>query len=548
MTTGYVANPGKRKSTDETLEPETRTYKTKRILGQGSFGVVYQSQVLETNEIVAIKSMRLQGNDREVQVLRELNGHPNIVCIKGAFFSRDRDGTEMSLNVVLEYLSDTLHRVIKHFNRLKTRMGQDHVKSNMFQLLRALAFMHGKGIIHCDVKPQNILVDGNSQTIKLCDFGTARRLKFGEQSLCYVCSRYFRAPELILGSTSYSTPVDLWSAGCVFGEMILGQPLFTGADGIQQLVEIMKVIGTPTPAELTAMNPNYPVYQFTPAVLPHPWETVFRGWSTPEAYDFVGQLLRYDPSLRVTALTSLVHSYFADLANFEFLHDELSWLPEEKRRQLLQRHRVAQPAPVVPSFADIARPPVPSAGVRNEEKERRFLSAVVSNLKQMDPPAQQTHMETIKMKLIKKPAALTAAGFTLRSLDEQFAKLFVRYGTSGAAIKDVKTTDDAAAPLAPKSSPATPPSIVPKAEMPVKVPKVSAHVPSRYAATRRIYEDNKTEPTPEEVVEKAERKRLKKALRRKREREALQEGAETDAATDSEPNSEDASSLGSGSE
>merc|ERR1711865_1108226 len=128
------------------------------------------------------------------------------------------------------------------------KLSQQHVKLYAYQLMRALAFIHCKGIVHCDVKPQNLLLDGNSQTLKLCDFGTARRLVFGEKSMSYVCSRYFRAPELILGSTTYSTPVDLWSAGCVFGEMILGQPLFTGRDGIDQLLEIIKVVGTPTPA------------------------------------------------------------------------------------------------------------------------------------------------------------------------------------------------------------------------------------------------------------------------------------------------------------
>jgi len=237
----------KRRRTDELPELETRTYTTQRILSKGSFGVVYQSHVLETNETVAIKSIRLQEKDREVQVLKELNGHPNIVCLKGAFLSNEGPGTEKKLNLVLEFLSDTLHRVIKHYNQVRKTMDQHFVKLYTYQMLRALAFIHCRGIVHCDVKPQNLLLDGKSHTLKLCDFGTARRLVFGEKSLSYVCSRYYRSPELILGSTNYSTSVDLWSAGCVFGEMILGQPLFTGKDGINQLVEIIKVIGTPTP-------------------------------------------------------------------------------------------------------------------------------------------------------------------------------------------------------------------------------------------------------------------------------------------------------------
>merc|ERR1719517_399694 len=174
-------------------------------------------------------------------------------------------------------------------------MDQYYVSLYHYQCVRGLAFIHGRGIVHCDIKPQNLLLDGRSQTLKLCDFGTAKRMVFGEINRPYVCSRYYRAPELILGSTNYTTSVDIWSAGCVFAELILGQPLFTGKDGINQLVEIIKVIGTPTPQELRAMNPNYPEYEFTPKITAIPWEKVFRGGTPQEANEVVGLLLRYDP-------------------------------------------------------------------------------------------------------------------------------------------------------------------------------------------------------------------------------------------------------------
>merc|ERR1719162_2944197 len=129
-------------------------------------------------------------------------------------------------------------------------MDSYYCKLYTYQLLRGLGLMHGRGIVHCDIKPQNLLLDGKSQTLKICDFGTAKRLVMGETQRAYVCSRYYRAPELILGAMNYTTAVDLWSAGCVFAEMLLGQPLFTGKDGIDQLVEIIKVIGTPSQKEL----------------------------------------------------------------------------------------------------------------------------------------------------------------------------------------------------------------------------------------------------------------------------------------------------------
>ncbi|CAE7425624.1 ASK1 [Symbiodinium natans] len=241
----------------------------------------------------------MQEKDREVQILKELDGHPNIVTLHGAFLSDEgtssngQSGTR--LNLVLEYLSDTLHRVIKHYNQTNSKMEAFYVKLYQFQLMRGLAFIHGRGIAHCDLKPQNLLLDGKSHTLKICDFGTAKRMIFGEPQRSYMVSRYYRAPELILGVTSFTTSVDLWSAGCVFAELILGQPLFTGKDGIDQLVQIIKVLGTPSTQQLRAMNPNYPEYEFTPSITPHPWEKVLRGWAPVHACDLVALMLTYDP-------------------------------------------------------------------------------------------------------------------------------------------------------------------------------------------------------------------------------------------------------------
>lgn len=207
-----------------------------RVLGQGSYGTVYQASIPETGDVVAVKVMKpirqdksgkscytRDGPDREVQILKELNGHPNIVELKGAFFT-DSDG-QAKLHLVFEFLSDTLHRVIKHTNQLNQYMDLANVRLYFFQTMRGLAYMHGKGIVHCDLKPQNLLLDGKTHRLRICDFGTAIRLVSGEPRAVYICSRYFRAPEIILGSTCYNTAIDLWSAGCILGEMIIRQPL-----------------------------------------------------------------------------------------------------------------------------------------------------------------------------------------------------------------------------------------------------------------------------------------------------------------------------------
>jgi len=343
----YSASLKKRRTDGVGEQPtESRTYTAQRILGKGSFGVVYQAQVLETNDVVAIKSIRIQDKDREVQILKELEGHPNIVSMRGVFISNE-GAADARLNLVLEFLSDTLHRVIKHYNVLGQTMDIKYVRLYMYQLLRALAFIHGRGIVHTDVKPQNLLLEGKSHALKLCDFGTARRLVFGELSRPYVCSRYYRAPECVLGSTCYTTSVDLWSGGCVLGEMLLGQPLFTGKDGIDQLVEIIKILGTPTSQELKAMNPNYPEYEFTPRVAPHTWDKVFRHKQPAEATELAGMLLKYDPVARTPPLHALAHRFFDKLraegsatdsvALFNFRDDELWWASLQLRERLVPR-------------------------------------------------------------------------------------------------------------------------------------------------------------------------------------------------------------------
>jgi glycogen synthase kinase 3 beta len=100
------------------------------------------------------------------------------------------------------------------------------------------------GVCHRDIKPQNILVNPHTHQLKLCDFGSAKVLVQGEPNISYICSRYYRAPELIFGATEYTTAIDVWSAGCVLAELLLGQPVFPGDSGVDQLVEIIKVTAT----------------------------------------------------------------------------------------------------------------------------------------------------------------------------------------------------------------------------------------------------------------------------------------------------------------
>jgi glycogen synthase kinase 3 beta len=163
---------------------------------------------------------------------------------------------EVYLNLVLEYVPETVYRSLRYYTKLKQIVPMLQVKLYMYQLLRSLAYIHSVGICHRDIKPQNLLLNPTTGILKLCDFGSAKILVPNEPNVSYICSRYYRAPELIFGATNYTTNIDIWSTGCVMAELMLGQPLFPGESGIDQLVEIIKVLGTPTREQIKTMNPN----------------------------------------------------------------------------------------------------------------------------------------------------------------------------------------------------------------------------------------------------------------------------------------------------
>ena len=316
---------------------KTFTYTADKLIGSGAFGVVYQATVSETKEQVAIKKV-LQDRrykNRELQIMKELV-HPNIVTLRHAFYSQGDNPEETFLNIVMDYVPDTVHKVMKTYTRMKQIPPTLLAKLYTYQLLRSLAQMHAVGICHRDIKPQNLLVDPETHLMKLCDFGSAKKLVAGEPNVSYICSRYYRAPELIIGATDYTNAVDVWSAGCVCAELLLGQPLFPGENSVDQMVEVIKVLGTPTVDQLRLMNPAYTEYRF-PLIRPHPWPKVFRSRTPPEGVDFVSKLITYPPLDRPKALECLLHPFFDELRLQETrlpndgpLPDLFNFTPEEE--------------------------------------------------------------------------------------------------------------------------------------------------------------------------------------------------------------------------
>ncbi|XP_012345760.1 glycogen synthase kinase-3 beta-like isoform X10 [Apis laboriosa] len=319
--TTVVATPGAGPD-----RPQEISYTDTKVIGNGSFGVVYLAKLCDTEELVAIKKV-LQDKrfkNRELQIMRRLE-HCNIVKLKYFFYSSgDKnilnatnpvfhvDKDEVYLNLVLEYIPETVYKVARHYNKSKQTIPINFIKLYMYQLFRSLAYIHSLGICHRDIKPQNLLLDPESGVLKLCDFGSAKHLVKGEPNVSYICSRYYRAPELIFGAIDYTTKIDVWSAGCVVAELLLGQPIFPGDSGVDQLVEIIKVLGTPTRDQIREMNPNYTEFKF-PQIKAHPWQKVFRARTPPEAMELVAGLLEYTPSGRITPLEACAHPFFDEL-------------------------------------------------------------------------------------------------------------------------------------------------------------------------------------------------------------------------------------------
>jgi serine/threonine protein kinase len=238
--------------------------------------------------------------------------HPNVVHLKHCFYSNGEKPDELYLNLVLEFVPETVYRIARGFQKSKQYMPSIYVKLYSYQLCRSLAYIHALGICHRDIKPQNLLIDHERGVLKLCDFGSAKMLKAGEPNVSYICSRYYRAPELIFGATFYSTMIDVWSMGCVMAELLLGQPLFPGESGVDQLVEIIKVLGTPTRQQIEKMNPNYSEFKF-PQINTSDWDTVFRPQTEKAGVDFASTVLRYVPTERLSPLECCLHPFFDEL-------------------------------------------------------------------------------------------------------------------------------------------------------------------------------------------------------------------------------------------
>lgn len=228
-------------------------YENLGVIGEGSYGMVLKCRHKESGQLVAIKKFLESEEDsqvkkiamREIRLLKQLR-HDNLVNLVEVFRRRKR------LYLVFEYVE---HNLLDELDACPKGMNAALVRKYMWQLLQALDFCHSRNIVHRDIKPENILISAHS-VLKLCDFGFARSLTGGEPLTDYVATRWYRSPELLIGDPAYSKPVDIWAAGCLFVEMLTGDPLFAGDSDIDQLHQIVRCFGTLCQHHISIMLKN----------------------------------------------------------------------------------------------------------------------------------------------------------------------------------------------------------------------------------------------------------------------------------------------------
>ncbi|KAJ5070351.1 mitogen-activated protein kinase [Anaeramoeba ignava] len=324
-------------------------YKLIKLIGQGAYGVVCSAMDLETKTKVAIKKIinvfgrvtDAKRTLREIKLLKHFK-HQNIMTLIDILIP-DSKSDFNDVYLVSELVDTDLRRVILS----KQKLTNEHIQYFLYQMLCGLKYIHSANVIHRDMKPSNILLNGNC-SLKICDFGLARFTDNEDNMLTeYVATRWFRAPEIILSWKEYTKAIDVWSVGCIFAEILGRKTLFPGRNYIHQIELIVELIGTPSVEEIdTFQNEAAKEYMMkVPKKQKQPFSKLYTN-ADPLALDLLDKMLTFNPDKRITVDEALKHPYLeshydpdeatecTEKFDFSFENSELS--TEELRKLIYE--------------------------------------------------------------------------------------------------------------------------------------------------------------------------------------------------------------------
>ncbi|KAL7715988.1 non-specific serine/threonine protein kinase [Entamoeba marina] len=288
-------------------------YKITRKIGRGKYSDVFEGVIekeLYPCIIKVLKPVKEEKFRREIMVLERLNGGPNIVMLYDCVMEMETK----TPSLIMEYVNNT------EFRKLYPQLTLQDMKYYLYQLLRALDYTHSKGIMHRDVKPQNICIDHHKKILRLIDWGLAEFYHPNQEYNVRVASRYYKAPELLVNMFTYDYSLDMWGVGCVLSAMIfMKEPLFKGSDNNDQLVKIVSVLGSDdfgvymkkyglkVDSRTAEKLKNKPKQSWSIFM-----NDVNKQFATDEALDLLDHLLVYDHQNRLTAKEAMEHKFFKD--------------------------------------------------------------------------------------------------------------------------------------------------------------------------------------------------------------------------------------------